>query len=284
MRRTTGPSSPRDGAFRAKESRRWNEVASHSAHQGSRTLLLACLLAAWCPSSPVLGYEEEVRSEAELIAFRVDETKIGVVAVTNFTNLEGDVTELGRFLAEEFSIALAEFATEFKVVDRTHLKTLLDEYQLNSTGLIDPETALKLGKFAGVNALVTGTISSFDGGIRMEIKVLELETATIVTSSVIDVTDVPPLEGCPRPITGTPSEGSEPVQRLDAQGADPSTLDEPGYELMLSCQLDDETARRMLRAPDLTGDRSGLVLCHVALQPHHPNAEEDRGDSQEDDR
>jgi len=42
------------------------------------------------------------------------------IAVVDFTDLDGSVTELGRFLAEEFSTAFAGTGKGFTVVDRIH--------------------------------------------------------------------------------------------------------------------------------------------------------------------
>lgn len=43
------------------------------------------------------------------------------------------MTELGRFIAEEFSVVLASAGKGFIVVDRTHLKKILVEHKLSST-------------------------------------------------------------------------------------------------------------------------------------------------------
>src|SRR5882762_4701300 len=74
-------------------------------------------------------------------------------AVVDFTNLDGNPTKLGRFLAEEFFGALFSEARGFDVIDRTHLKAILLEHKLAATGLIDPATARKLGQIVGVQTL-----------------------------------------------------------------------------------------------------------------------------------
>src|SRR5258708_33459735 len=81
------------------------------------------------------------------------------LAVVDFTDLQGNVTELGRFIAEEISLGLVTSKKQLSVVDRTHLRALLQEHKLASSGIIDPATARKLGEIAGVDALVAGTIT-----------------------------------------------------------------------------------------------------------------------------
>ena len=133
--------------------------------------------------SPNIGitYEKEVQSLSLTIAEKVATADKKRIAVVDFTDLKGNVTELGRFLAEEFSVSLAGLGKEFEVVDRTRLNSIITEHKLSTTGIIDPQTARKLGKIAGVEALVTGTITPFGDSVRLAIKVLDTNTARVIT-------------------------------------------------------------------------------------------------------
>jgi hypothetical protein len=97
------------------------------------------------------------------------------------------VTEFGRFLAEQLSLELATSSNQFEVIDRTNLKTLLQEHKLASTGIIDPQTARKVGEIAGVQALVTGTITPLGDNVRLAVKVLDAQTAKIVGGVAADL-------------------------------------------------------------------------------------------------
>jgi curli biogenesis system outer membrane secretion channel CsgG len=101
-------------------------------------------------------------------------------AVVDFTDLQGCVTELGRYLAEDLSVGLASDARGFEVIDRTNLKVILQEHHLASTGIIDPETARKLGQIAGVDTLVTGTIAPLGDVIHVSAKALDTNAAMIL--------------------------------------------------------------------------------------------------------
>ncbi len=105
------------------------------------------------------------------------------VAVTDFTDLEGKPTKLGRYLAEEFSTALFSNAKGFDVIDRTHLNSLLQEHKLATTGLIDPATVRKLGQIAGVETIVTGTMTPFEEYVHLTLKVIDTETAKLVAAA-----------------------------------------------------------------------------------------------------
>ncbi|HEV2522808.1 MAG TPA: FlgO family outer membrane protein [Candidatus Acidoferrales bacterium] len=146
----------------------------------SRLLILGTLLAAALSSQPTLAYEQEVKQLSTQMAEVITKSGKKTVAVVDFTDLQGNVTELGRFLAEEFSVALSGNAKGFEVIDRTNLKTLLQEHKLASTGIIDPQTARRLGEIAGVQALITGNITPFGDSVRLSIKILDSATARVV--------------------------------------------------------------------------------------------------------
>lgn len=130
---------------------------------------------------------QDLRATAADLSQHISASGRKSVAVTDFTDLDGNPTELGRYLAEEFSDALFAEAKGFEVIDRTHLKAILQEHKLATTGLIDPSTARMLGQIAGVDTLVTGTITPFEEYVHLSVKVLDTETARILAADTIDV-------------------------------------------------------------------------------------------------
>lgn len=142
----------------------------------------------------LFSYEKEVKNISTTVADSLSNLGKKTVAVVDFTDLQGNVTELGRFLAEEISVALASSAKNFEVIDRTHLKAIIQENKLSSTGLIDPQTAIKLGQITGVEALVTGTITPFGDSIRLSVKVLDTKSAKVVGACSADIAKTKAIE------------------------------------------------------------------------------------------
>jgi len=116
---------------------------------------------------------------AEKIAASGEKT----IAVVDFADLQGNVTELGRFLAEEISAELVNASKGFEVVDRLHLKAILKEHKLSASGIIDPTTARDLGKIAGVGVIVTGTVTAFGERVKISAKALSTQSAKVICSS-----------------------------------------------------------------------------------------------------
>ena len=103
------------------------------------------------------------------------------VAALDFTDLQGRKNELGRYLAEQLTIELVS-AEGIAVVDRANLKSILDEHKLTEEGLVNPENAKKLGQFAGVDAIILGSISSLETQIVLQVKAVSTETAEVVAA------------------------------------------------------------------------------------------------------
>jgi len=148
-------------------------------------LRLAILLFTICTMARIQA--QDFRAVSTDVAQHIQTSGRKSVAVIDFTDLEGKPTKLGRYLAEEFSLALLSDARGFDVIDRTHLNTVLQEHKLATTGLIDPATARQLGKIAGVETLVTGTMTPFEEHVHLTLKVLDTETAKMVAAASYDV-------------------------------------------------------------------------------------------------
>jgi TolB-like protein len=129
-----------------------------------------------------IAYEKEINNLSASMAEQIAQTEKKNIAVVDFTDLQGNVTELGRFIAEEFSVSLAGAGKGFEVVDRTHLKSIIAEHKLSAKGIMDPNTSRQLGKIAGIGALITGTITPLGDSVRISVKVLDTETAKIITA------------------------------------------------------------------------------------------------------
>ncbi len=150
----------------------------------SFALLLFLSLPGWSAAS---GYEREIQSLADEMNNKIRAATKKTVAVVDMTDLNGNVTELGRFLAEELSVTLTERANGFEVVDRNRLAAILREQRLSASGLVDPQTVRQLGKIAGVEALALGSLTAFGETVHVTVKIIDVDTAKMIGSSRADV-------------------------------------------------------------------------------------------------
>ena len=116
------------------------------------------------------------------------------VMVTDFT--DGDVapTELGKYLAEEFSYHFSLINKEgLNIIDRSRLKALLQEQGLIRDELIDPLETVRLGKLKGMSHLLYGTIIASGEYYTVYVKLIDVETQAVLASTRGRISIVPSL-------------------------------------------------------------------------------------------
>jgi TolB-like protein len=103
------------------------------------------------------------------------------VAAIDFTDLQGQPSELGRFLSEQLTLEMVTVAG-VSMLDRANIKSILSEHKLTEAGLVNPANAKKLGEFAGVDAILIGTVTELDSGIILTVKAISTESAKILAA------------------------------------------------------------------------------------------------------
>ena len=104
------------------------------------------------------------------------------IVVLDFLDLEGNVTSLGRFVAEELTTRL--FRTKrFEVIERQLLNKVLDELKLGAAGFVDSGSAQALGNILGASAIVSGTLSALTETVRINARLIATNTGTIFAAA-----------------------------------------------------------------------------------------------------
>jgi len=89
--------------------------------------------------------DQRVSELSKQISDGLTENQKRTIAVVEFVDLKGNVTDFGRFLAEELITRLYQ-TKKFKVIERQLLNKITAEQKLSLTGLIDQTSAQKLGR------------------------------------------------------------------------------------------------------------------------------------------
>jgi TolB-like protein len=134
------------------------------------------------------AYQNEIRSLSSVVAGSMD--KVGSrkrVAVVDFTDEKGKVTDLGKFIADELSAALRNSAQGFEALDRAQLKSIAGQNDLTVGTPYDQNSVKQLGEAARVGAIVTGTITAFRTSVRVTINVVSTYIPKVVGSSSVDI-------------------------------------------------------------------------------------------------
>lgn len=98
-----------------------------------------------------------------------------------FHELDGQSTVLGTYLAEELLSHLVNGG--LKIIDRGLLEKVLTEQKLRSTGALDPATAKQLGKAAGVDAIVSGSITDLQSNVGVNCRIIDAVTGEVFAAA-----------------------------------------------------------------------------------------------------
>jgi TolB-like protein len=108
------------------------------------------------------------------------------VAVLYFDNNTGsaDYDAMGRGVAAMLITDLSG-VPDIKLVEREQMQNVLAEQKLQQSGFFDPETAVKTGKLLGAEYLLTGQFTAAQPEIRIDTRVVRVETGEIVRTAKV---------------------------------------------------------------------------------------------------
>lgn len=111
------------------------------------------------------------------------QTRIAVVDLDS-QGEQAQAYQLGKTASQ---ILTAEFVKQgrFDVIERQALEKVVTEQQLGATGILDTESAAKLGRVLGAGYMVTGALISHKQGADMVVKIIETETASIKVADTL---------------------------------------------------------------------------------------------------
>ncbi len=164
------------------------------------------------------GLDEVARKITESIPSDIKQT----VAVMDFNDLQGNVTMLGRFVSEELITILFQ-TRQFKVIERSLLEKALQELKFNTTDLVDTSNAKQLGKVVGADAIVTGTITDLGQSVKINARVIAVESGEIISAASALITKNSSLDGMLRktiggyPVSGNNAFPEKASQEVEAR-------------------------------------------------------------------
>src|SRR5262249_17794618 len=106
------------------------------------------------------------------------------IAVVEFSDLTGGVTDLGRLISEEL---ITRFVSkgDYRVIERLLLNKAIAEHKLQLQGLVDPKSAKELGKILGVDLIVSGTIADRGDSLRINARLIATETGEVFSAAAV---------------------------------------------------------------------------------------------------
>jgi TolB-like protein len=127
--------------------------------------------------------EEQKQDKSPKIPNPKDRIKIAIVEFQNL-NDESKRDSMGAMFSEMLTTSFVG-SEAFRITEREQLKKIVQELQLNQSGIIDLSQAKKVGKMVGADAIVTGSVTKMGGDLRLDARIIDVESGIIVTAEKI---------------------------------------------------------------------------------------------------
>ena len=87
-------------------------------------------------------------------------------------------TDMAEYMANELEYIMVNEG--FTIVDRSQLDKIRQEQDLQLSWEVDDDTAVSIGKIAGANIIITGSVTGMDSMRRLRLRALNVQTAQVL--------------------------------------------------------------------------------------------------------
>ncbi len=160
-----------------------------------RSFLIVTASLLLCSPFPIgLAHGRDIETLSLKIADEMDARDKAVVSVLDFTNLDGDATDLGLYLSDEIANILVNLEDGFDVVDRSVLDEILKDASFADAVSKTPALMRQIGTSTGVEVLVLGSIAPFRDRVRVNIRMLDTAAEKMVWGSTANIKPDPEIK------------------------------------------------------------------------------------------
>jgi len=118
--------------------------------------------------------------EKPKIIIKGEKVRIGIIEFQSL-NEEAKKDNLGKIVSEMLTTSFVN-SESFKIIEREQLQKVIKEFQLSQSGIIDTSYAKQIGKIAGADAIVTGSVTKIGNDLRLDARIIDVESGIILTA------------------------------------------------------------------------------------------------------
>ena len=122
----------------------------------------------------------ELKQISAKIIIKGEKVRIGIIEFQSL-NEEAKKDNLGKIVSEMLTTSFVN-SESFKIIEREQLQKVIKEFQLSQSGIIDTSYAKQIGKIAGADAIVTGSVTKIGNDLRLDARIIDIESGIILTA------------------------------------------------------------------------------------------------------
>lgn len=146
-------------------------------------LILLALVMSLTSASAQSPFDEALKALANEVTGKISEKHIQNVAMTFFSEDDGDHERLGRYIDEEFAVYFINNRSRITVTDRFNTDRLLRMSKVIIEGTIDQRTVREFGRVSGVQAIMTGRFTVLENSVRVRVKVIDTASGNQIAAT-----------------------------------------------------------------------------------------------------
>lgn len=131
-----------------------------------------------------VNQQEAIVGDLNSATSNADAKRIAILYFDNGSD-NAELSRLRKGLADMLISDLSKIKM-LNVIERARLEEILKEQKLNNSKEFDASTATKVGKLLGVQYILTGAFFDLMGSMRMDARIIDVETGKIIKSEGID--------------------------------------------------------------------------------------------------
>ncbi len=245
---------------------------------------LALLLFAGCASSQKTIQQAPQTLDSKLddmvnqIVLSLSQNQKTKIAIIEFSDIQGNITNLGRYLAEELTTRLYRTG-KFEVVERQLMNKLIKEQELGISGFIDDNTAVSLGQILGVDAIASGSITDLGKSIKVNARLISTESGKVFSVASIEI----PKDETIRMLLG---QTFEPLTTIKTKTQTPTNpiVEKEGLKFeLIEARMSERTVICQIKITNTTEDDIGFSMLvgwrHATATKIYDNSGNDYGPS-----
>lgn len=171
-----------------------------------------------CAGSPEATAVLPITLDSELdnltgqISHSFSENEKTDIAIIEFSDIDGKITNMGRYLAEELTTRLY-MSGKFNVVERQLLNKIMQEQEMSLIGMIDENSAIRLGHLLGVKAIVSGSITDLGSYLKVNARLISTESGQVFSVASVQIPKNKSVTGLldPASITDSQTKAATPA-------------------------------------------------------------------------
>jgi TolB-like protein len=131
-----------------------------------------------------VNQQEAIVDDLNSATPNADAKRIAILYFDNGSD-NAELSRLRKGLADMLISDLSKI-NMLNVIERARLEEILKEQKINNSKEFDASTATKVGKLLGVQYILTGAFFDLMGSMRMDARIIDVETGKIIKSEGID--------------------------------------------------------------------------------------------------